>query len=88
MKKNPGMGFKNGKKRGEWAELVFAMRATELGLLHGAGPWVVPRIEACAEEGFAGGLTGGGGDSHFWQKTREVGNAPLAAGGEDSLMRW
>jgi hypothetical protein len=38
MKKNPGMRIKNCKKRGEWAELVFATRATELGLPLGR-PW-------------------------------------------------
>jgi hypothetical protein len=32
------MKFKNCKKRGEWAELVFAMRAVALGL-HLARPW-------------------------------------------------
>ncbi len=40
MKKNrwAGMRIKNCKKRGEWAELVFAMRAIELGLWLGR-PW-------------------------------------------------
>lgn len=38
MRKNPGMRIKNCKKRGEWAELVFAMRAIELGLPLGR-PW-------------------------------------------------
>ena len=37
-KKNPGMMIKNCKKRGEWAELVFAMRAVERGLRL-ARPW-------------------------------------------------
>jgi len=32
MKKNPGMRIKDSKKRGEWAELMFAMRAIEHGL--------------------------------------------------------
>src|SRR5712671_1464930 len=41
MKKNrmaAGMKIKNCKKRGEWAELVFALRAIEQGL-HLARPW-------------------------------------------------
>jgi hypothetical protein len=40
MKKNrsAGMKIKNCKKRGEWAELVFAMRAVERGL-RVARPW-------------------------------------------------
>ena len=31
-RKNPGKWIRNGKKRGEWAELCFAMRAIERGL--------------------------------------------------------
>ncbi len=40
MKKNrlPGMNIKNCKKRGEWAELVFAAQAIERGLRLGR-PW-------------------------------------------------
>jgi PD-(D/E)XK nuclease superfamily protein len=32
VKKNSGMGIKNGKRRGEWAELVFAARGMREGL--------------------------------------------------------
>jgi hypothetical protein len=38
MNKNPGVKIKNAKKRGEWAELVFAARAIREGLLL-ARPW-------------------------------------------------
>src|ERR1700734_3923849 len=41
MRKNRRLGMsllKNGKRRGEWAELVFAMRAVQLGLWL-AKPW-------------------------------------------------
>jgi len=54
MKKNPGMGFKNGKKRGEWAELVFAMRATELGLPLGRGPGWCRGLKLARRRGLRG----------------------------------
>lgn len=38
MRKKPGMRIRNCKKRGEWAELVFAARALQLGLGL-ARPW-------------------------------------------------
>lgn len=38
MKRNAGMRIKNGKRRGEWAELCFAVRAMQLGLPLGR-PW-------------------------------------------------
>jgi hypothetical protein len=38
MKKNSGMGIKNCKKRGEWAELCFGVRALREGLRL-ARPW-------------------------------------------------
>ena len=37
-RKNPGMGFKSCKRRGEWAEMVFAGRALREGLSL-ARPW-------------------------------------------------
>ena len=38
MKKNLGSKIKNGKKRGEWAELCFAVRAVALGMAL-SRPW-------------------------------------------------
>jgi hypothetical protein len=44
-RKNPGMGFKTCKRRGEWAEMVFAGRALREGL-NLARPWG----ESCGDD--------------------------------------